>query len=80
MTEHTILPRERLQLLRLLAALIIFICALHVLCSQDNQMALARIQRRRVQPASVVVPPVMRPVAGTGSSHSAELTSYEFSH
>jgi hypothetical protein len=52
MDDHIIAREERLQLLRFLVALILFICALHVLCSRDGQNALARAQRLRVEPAS----------------------------
>jgi hypothetical protein len=51
---------ERLQLLRFLVALMVFICALHVLCSRDNQMALARAQRLHLEPASAVAAQLAR--------------------
>ncbi|HEX4211382.1 MAG TPA: hypothetical protein VHY56_13380 [Candidatus Binataceae bacterium] len=48
---HSNAREERLQLIQLVVALILFVCALSVLCSRDNQMALAHAQRQQVEPA-----------------------------
>ena len=47
---------ERVQLLKFVIALMLFVCALHVLCSRDNQAALAQIQRPHAQSVSAAVP------------------------
>jgi hypothetical protein len=48
---------ERLQLLRFLAALAIFICALHLMCARDAQIALARAEALGHQPVTTVLNP-----------------------
>lgn len=47
---------ERVQLLKFVIALMLFVCALHVLCSRDNQAALALIHQPRAQAVSAIVP------------------------
>jgi hypothetical protein len=47
---------ERVQLLKFMIALMLFVCALHVLCSRDNQAALAQIQRPHAQSVSATIP------------------------
>ena len=78
--DPIIAREERLQLLRFLVALILFICALHVLCSRDNQNALARAERQHVQPASAVGPQLARAETRPASLHLGQPKPYEFSH
>jgi hypothetical protein len=55
--ERAIGREERRQVLRFLAALIVFICALHVMCIHDAQVALARAQLpHRQQVGRMIVP------------------------
>ncbi|MGA2411189.1 MAG: hypothetical protein ABSG46_12475 [Candidatus Binataceae bacterium] len=52
MEDTTLGREERLQLIKLVASLIIFVFALHVLCSRDAQIALARAHKAGTQAAS----------------------------
>jgi len=47
---------ERVQLLKFVIALMLFVCALHVLCSRANQAALAQVQRPHAQPVGATLP------------------------
>lgn len=78
--DHLIAREERLQLLRFLVALILFICALHVLCSRDNQMALAHAERLRVEPASAAGPQLAKAEARPASLLSGQPQANELSH
>jgi|HubBroStandDraft_1064217.scaffolds.fasta_scaffold185504_1 hypothetical protein len=78
--DPIIAREERLQLLRFLVALILFVCALHVLCSRDNQNALARAERLHVQPASAVGPQLARADARPASLRLERSKTYELSH
>jgi hypothetical protein len=78
--DPIIAREERLQLLRFLVALILFVCALHVLCSRDNQNALARAERLHVQPASAVGPQLARADANPVSLRLAQPETHELSH
>jgi hypothetical protein len=78
--DPIIAREERLQLLRFLVALILFVCALHVLCSRDNQNALARAERLHVQPASAVGPQLARADVRPASLRLEQPKTYELSH
>lgn len=51
---------ERMQVLRFLAGLAIFICALHLMCMRDARMALARVQLPHRQPVNMRIKPAPR--------------------
>jgi hypothetical protein len=53
--DNNIRREERVQLLRFTIALILFVCALHMLCSRDNQAALAQIQQPHARPVSAII-------------------------
>jgi len=78
--DHLIAREERLQLLRFLVAVILFVCALHVLCSRDNQAALAQAERLRVQPASAVGLQLAEAEARPAFFRLAQPKTYELSH
>lgn len=78
--DHLIAREERLQLLRFLVAVILFVCALHVLCSRDNQAALAQAERLRVQPASAAGPQLAQAEARPASLRLGQTETDELSH
>jgi hypothetical protein len=78
--DYIIAREERLQLLRFLVALILFVCALHVLCSRDNQIALARAQRLQAEAANAVGPQLARAQAGPAALRLGPPKTYELSH
>ena len=78
--EHIIAREERLELLRFLVALILFICALHVLCSRDNQAALARAQRLHMERTRAAGLLLVQAHADTASTRWEQAATFEFSH
>jgi len=61
--DDNIRREERVQLLKFIIALILFVCALHVLCSRDNQAALAQIQQPHARPVVAIIPSTSSPAS-----------------
>jgi hypothetical protein len=51
---------ERMQFLRFLVALAIFICAVHVMCSREARIALVRAAALHHQPVNTVLDPALQ--------------------
>jgi hypothetical protein len=62
--DYTKGREQRLQILRFLVALAVFICALHVMCMRDAQMALARAQVPHGAPVNAAINPPSAEIYG----------------